>query len=103
MRGVGGTAQVVDVVTRVYDFNWLGREFGMPESSAVEPNAPVAVIDDHRATRRVVDLTTSDEETLLRAFELIDQGRELLAKVEREMQWRLEARKAACTLEEVCS
>lgn len=66
-----------------------------------EQCAPVEVIDDHRQTRRVVDLTESDVDRVRRGMELIEQGREILASVERTMEWRLDARKAACTLEEM--
>lgn len=67
-----------------------------------EACAPVEIIDDHRATRRcVIDETESDEETLLRAFELIDRGREMLAQIERQMEWRLEARRCAYSIDEV--
>lgn len=68
-----------------------------------EANAPVAVISDFAPTRRVVDLTETDEERLLRGLELLDQARELLAPLDRQADWRLDARRAACALEEVCS
>lgn len=66
-----------------------------------ESCAPVAVIDDHRATRRVVDLANDDANRVRRGMELIEQGREILAAVEREMEWRLDARRAVCSLWEV--
>jgi len=67
-----------------------------------EQNAPVEAIEDHRATRRVVvDLTETDAERLLRGMELIDRGRDALEPIEREMEWRLEARRAACSLDEI--
>lgn len=66
-----------------------------------ESCAPVAVIDDFKATRRVVDLTESDADRVRRGMELIEQGREILASVERTMEWRLDARRCACTLEEM--
>lgn len=50
-----------------------------------ESCAPVEVIDDHRATRRVVDLTDDDASRVRRGMELIEQGREILASVEREL------------------
>jgi hypothetical protein len=68
-----------------------------------ESCAPVKVITDHAATRRVVDLTETDADKVRRGMELIEQGREILASVEREFEWRLDARRAACSLEEVCS
>jgi hypothetical protein len=67
-----------------------------------EACAPLEIIEDFRATRRVVDLTADDSDRVRRGMELIEQGREILASVEREMEWRLEARAAAYTLEEVC-
>jgi len=67
-----------------------------------EHNAPVEAIEDHRATRRiVVDLTETDAEKLLRGLEHIDRGRDVLESLEREMQWRLDARRAACSLDEI--
>ena len=67
-----------------------------------EQNAPVEAIEDHRATRRVVvDLTETDAEKLLRGLEHIDRGRDVLESLEREMQWRLDARRAACSLDEI--
>lgn len=66
-----------------------------------ESCAPVEVIEDHRATRRVVDLTDDDASRVRRGMELIEQGREILASVERELEWRLDARRAACSLWEV--
>lgn len=68
-----------------------------------EQCAPVSIIDDFKATRRVVDLTESDVDKVRRGMELIEQGREILASVERTMEWRLDARRAACSLEEVCT
>lgn len=85
-----------------HDTNWIGREFGMPASSLVEPNAPIAVIEDHRATRRVVDMTETDQERLERGLEKMHEAYEILAPLNRQADWRLEARRAACALEEVC-
>lgn len=66
-----------------------------------ESCAPVAVIDDYKETRRVVDMTSDDADRVRRGMELIEQGREILASVEREFEWRLDARRCACTLEEM--
>lgn len=55
------------------------------------------------ATRRVVDETVADEKRMALAAWHMEQVRELLAPLNREAQWRLEARRAACTLEEICS
>jgi hypothetical protein len=66
-----------------------------------EQCAPVEIIHDS-ATRRIVDLTATSVEKLQRGLQMLYEAREVLAEVEREMEWRLEARKAACTLEEVC-
>jgi hypothetical protein len=66
-----------------------------------EACSPIEIIDDHRATRRVVDLTDSDEERMAKAAWHLEQIAELLAPLNREAQWRLEARRAACSLEEV--
>jgi hypothetical protein len=69
-----------------------------------EQNAPVQAIEDHRATKRiVVDLTETDVERLVRGLELIDRGRgrDVLEPIEREMQWRLDARRAAFSLDEI--
>jgi hypothetical protein len=63
-------------MTRLYDLGWSERP-RMP----VETNAPVAVIDD-RATRRVIDLTDSDEERMAKAAWHMEQARELLAPSE---------------------
>jgi hypothetical protein len=65
-----------------------------------ESCAPVEIIHDS-ATRRVIDLTADDSDRVRRGMELIEQGREILASVEREMQWRLEARLAAYSLDEM--
>lgn len=67
-----------------------------------DTNAPVEVITDYANTRRVVDMTENDTDAVRRGMELIEQGRAILERVEREFQWRLEARRAACSLEEVC-
>jgi hypothetical protein len=84
-------------MTRLYDLGWSEAAFAMP----VETNAPVAVIDD-RATRRVIDLTDGDEERMAKAAWHLEQARELLAPLNREAEWRLDARKAACSIEEMC-
>jgi hypothetical protein len=65
-----------------------------------ESCAPVEISHDS-ATRRVIDLTADDSDRVRRGMELIEQGREILASVEREMQWRLEARLAAYSLDEM--
>jgi hypothetical protein len=49
-----------------------------------------------------VDLTDDDASRVIRGMELIEKGREILASVERELEWRLDARKAACSIEEMC-
>lgn len=67
-----------------------------------EACAPLEIIEDFRATRRVVDLTDSDEERMAKAAWHLAQAEELMAPLNREAEWRLDARKAACTLEEVC-
>jgi flavin reductase (DIM6/NTAB) family NADH-FMN oxidoreductase RutF len=66
-----------------------------------EACAPVEIIHDS-ATRRIVDLTATDEERMAKAAWHLAQAEELMAPLNRECQWRLDARKAACTLEEVC-
>lgn len=81
-------------MTRFYDLGWSDSLFS-------EPNAPVAVIDD-RATRRVIDLTDTDEERMAKAAWHLEMASELMAPLNREAPWRLEARRAACSLEEVC-
>lgn len=63
-----------------------------------EECTPVEAIEDHRATRRVVDLTETDAERLLRGLELLDLAREVLGSVDRDMEWRLDARRAACSV-----
>lgn len=66
-----------------------------------EDCAPVEIMSDHRQTvgcRTVVDLTETDQERLLRGLELLDRARELLGPLDREADWRLEARRAACSI-----
>jgi flavin reductase (DIM6/NTAB) family NADH-FMN oxidoreductase RutF len=65
-----------------------------------ESCAPVEIIHDS-ATRRIVDLTASDEERMAKAAWHLAQAEELMAPLNREAAWRLEARRAACTLWEV--
>jgi hypothetical protein len=83
-------------MTRAYDLDWLSRDLGM-----IEPNAPVTEMEEFRNTRRVVDLTESDEERLVRGLQLLHEAYEVLAPLNRMADWRLDARKAACSLEEV--
>jgi hypothetical protein len=63
-----------------------------------EDCAPVAEIEDHRATRRIVDLAPSDEEVMARAAEHLaraqyhnERAQELLAPLNRELAYRHEA------------
>jgi len=67
-----------------------------------QANAPVEVITDHMATRRVVDMIESDAERLERGLRMLDEAYEVLAPLNRQMEWHLEARKAACSIDEVC-
>jgi hypothetical protein len=66
-----------------------------------EVNAPVEYIDDHRATRRVVDLAPSDEEVMAEAAEHLaraqwhsERAAELLAPLNRVAAYRHEAESA---------
>lgn len=63
-----------------------------------EPCAPVEIISDHRATRRVVDLEPSDEEVLAEAAHHLaraqwhsERAAELLAPLNRVAAYRHEA------------
>lgn len=63
-----------------------------------EANAPVVEMEDFRNTRQVIDLTLSDEQRLFRGLQLLDEAYEMLAPLNRQMDWRLEARRAACSV-----
>jgi hypothetical protein len=65
-----------------------------------EQCAPMEVIHD-TATRRVVDEQPADEKRMALAAWHLEQARELLAPLNREAQWRLEARMAAYSIDEV--
>lgn len=70
--------------------------------SVREPCAPVEIISDHRQTvRMVVDMTLSDEETMTKAAWHMQQAADLLAPLNREAEWRLDARRAACSIDDI--
>lgn len=69
--------------------------------SSREPCAPVEIISDHRATRRVVDLEPSEEEVLAEAAHHLaraawhsERAVELLAPLNRVAAYRHEAESA---------